>query len=217
VRANPYTGQSAAVGVLELHLTRPRFAPLHNLCTPTVRFRDVTESRPWGVHRYELAAGEYDVRVSVPYLFYEACRGTLRVSILPNHRTQVRYAPSALIFRAAPMRVSAVLALAAERCSFCKKARDDVRVLVSADGAPPMICEECVGACNDMLEEAAPGWKYGAPYPLPRTVWPDLRCAFCGTDQAAKFVESDGGAHVCNLCIVLCNDEIVRHATDVET
>jgi hypothetical protein len=40
---------------------------------------------------------------------------------------------------------------AAYYCSFCGKSRHDVRVLIA--GPAVFICDECVGACNDFLDD----------------------------------------------------------------
>jgi hypothetical protein len=41
-------------------------------------------------------------------------------------------------------------------CSFCSKSQHDVRKLIA--GPSVFICDECVGICNDIIEEA-PIWK----------------------------------------------------------
>lgn len=105
----------------------------------------------------------------------------------------------------------------AARCSFCEKPRLEVKWLVAGDRAS--LCDECIAACNDMLAAAAPDWIYGTPYPLPRRIWPKRRCAFCGTNEAAKFIESSlpfegppespHGHSVCDACVVHCNDHLI--------
>jgi ClpX C4-type zinc finger protein/glyoxalase superfamily protein len=40
---------------------------------------------------------------------------------------------------------------AAYHCSFCGKSRHDVRILIA--GPTVFICDECVGACNDVLDD----------------------------------------------------------------
>ena len=39
------------------------------------------------------------------------------------------------------------------RCSFCGKARNQVNKLIQGAGGI-FICDECVSACNDILDEA---------------------------------------------------------------
>jgi hypothetical protein len=106
---NPYTGMSVAPGVLELHLSHSPLAFLNALFTPTVRINGSPQARPWGVSYFELPAGQYDVRASFTYLFYEACPGALSVPIYPSYRTIVRYEAPFLRFLAATMRVVNVL------------------------------------------------------------------------------------------------------------
>lgn len=38
-------------------------------------------------------------------------------------------------------------------CSFCRKSQRDVRTLIAGPGV--MICDECVGICNDIVVESA--------------------------------------------------------------
>lgn len=93
-------------------------------------------------------------------------------------------------------------------CSFCGRPLSAVRWLTgSAHGA---ICDECIGHCNERLLERAPDWKHGTPFPAPRRDW-DVRCLFCGTNVAAQFLRGAQGTHLCDACVVACNDQLVLH------
>ena len=45
------------------------------------------------------------------------------------------------------------------RCSFCQKTQEVVGKLISSRGDQPRvyICDDCVAACNGLLEKAEPG------------------------------------------------------------
>jgi hypothetical protein len=74
-----------------MRLAHSPLAYLNALCTPNVRINGHAHPRPWGTCLFELPSGQHDLRVSFPYLFYDACPATLLVPIYPSHRTIARY------------------------------------------------------------------------------------------------------------------------------
>jgi ATP-dependent protease Clp ATPase subunit len=82
----------------------------------------------------------------------------------------------------------------------------------SAHGA---ICDECIGHCNELLLDRAPEWKLGTPFPAARRTWDGLRCLFCGTNVAAQFLRGGQGTHICDRCVVACNDQLVAHLSTI--
>jgi hypothetical protein len=88
---DPYHGWSAAPGVLELHLTYSPLAYLNSLATPRVTIGGYPVPYAWGVQLIQLPAGQHDVHVTFPYLFFDACPARLYVPIYPSHKTSVLY------------------------------------------------------------------------------------------------------------------------------
>jgi ribosomal protein L24E len=94
-------------------------------------------------------------------------------------------------------------------CSFCGQSLTEVKELVTNERVS--ICDACVGSSNELLEEAAPGWTYGTPYPLPAREWPDA-CSFCGGRMASCMVDGKLSVRACERCIFDCNQQMVRNA-----
>jgi WD40 repeat protein len=99
------------------------------------------------------------------------------------------------------------------KCSFCEKTREQVGRLVS--GASAMICGECVGLCNEILEEEArkkkgmvdSGGANSGAAEEENTAYVAGCCSFCGKskDQVETLIEG-ASDYICNECIGLCND-----------
>jgi ClpX C4-type zinc finger len=64
------------------------------------------------------------------------------------------------------------------RCSFCNKSKGEVGKLIA--GRKAFICDECVDACNDIIDDGfaitqKPRLGYGVPAKPPT----EIRCAMC--------------------------------------
>jgi hypothetical protein len=101
----PYTGWSAASGVLDLYMTHSALAYLNALATPKVTIDGYPHARPWGRHLFELPAGQHDLRVTFTYLFFDACPGRILVPIYPGHTTSVLYEAPYFRFMNGTMRI----------------------------------------------------------------------------------------------------------------
>jgi ATP-dependent protease Clp ATPase subunit len=52
------------------------------------------------------------------------------------------------------------------RCSFCGKQQDQVRKLIAGGGANrPIICDECVALCREIIDEEFSGTPRSEPPP----------------------------------------------------
>lgn len=40
------------------------------------------------------------------------------------------------------------------KCSFCSKSQRDVKFLIATNAGSPVICDECISLCNDILGQA---------------------------------------------------------------
>lgn len=79
-------------GALELHLTYNPLQFILAACTPVIEIDGYRQTRPWGRHVVELAAGNHYLRVWFPYLFMDASGlAATQLPIHPAHVTVVRY------------------------------------------------------------------------------------------------------------------------------
>ena len=44
-----------------------------NMCTPVIEINGQKNTRKWGVHYFDLAPGDYTVKIYFPYLFIKEC------------------------------------------------------------------------------------------------------------------------------------------------
>jgi hypothetical protein len=57
------------MATLEILTSRPRFTLQYALARPTITINGTLTEARWGVNRFELAPGDYDVAVAVPSVF----------------------------------------------------------------------------------------------------------------------------------------------------
>ena len=78
---------------LEIMTTYPRFELRYMLTSPTITINGKLTEAPWGLSRFELAPGEYDVHVAAPSLF-RARRGqtVIFVRLAEGDVMRLRYA-----------------------------------------------------------------------------------------------------------------------------
>ncbi|WP_285734104.1 ClpX C4-type zinc finger protein, partial [Nocardiopsis sp. ATB16-24] len=74
------------------------------------------------------------------------------------------------------------------KCSFCGKDQSEVRRLIAGPGHI-CICDECVGLCNEIMEDedgALPTGNEDESLPKPREIYEFLDSYVIGQDQAKK-------------------------------
>jgi len=97
-----------------------------------------------------------------------------------------------------------------DRCTFCGKARDEVRLLIGGTkvyrGPRLFICDECVALDVDVL--LAHGIDIPAlGSPGPPSSRSDVKCSFCGkSDRQVQKLISGPGVYICDECVDLCVD-----------
>ncbi|MGE5238180.1 MAG: ATP-dependent Clp protease ATP-binding subunit ClpX [Chloroflexota bacterium] len=74
------------------------------------------------------------------------------------------------------------------RCSFCGKGQDEVRKLIA--GPLVYICDECVGLCNEIIEEElnAPERSFHGKLPTPSEIHTFLNDYVVGQERAKKIL-----------------------------
>ncbi|MDI6800974.1 MAG: ATP-dependent Clp protease ATP-binding subunit ClpX [Thermodesulfovibrionales bacterium] len=74
------------------------------------------------------------------------------------------------------------------RCSFCGKGQDEVKKLIA--GPMVYICDECVGLCNEIIDEElqTPGAKTSKKLPAPSEIHEFLNDYVIGQDKAKKIL-----------------------------
>jgi ATP-dependent Clp protease ATP-binding subunit ClpX len=74
------------------------------------------------------------------------------------------------------------------RCSFCGKGQDEVRKLIA--GPLVYICDECVGLCNEIIEEElnTPERSFSGKLPAPTEIHAFLNDYVVGQDRAKKIL-----------------------------
>jgi ATP-dependent Clp protease ATP-binding subunit ClpX len=74
------------------------------------------------------------------------------------------------------------------RCSFCGKGQDEVRKLIA--GPLVYICDECVGLCNEIIEEElnTPERSFSGKLPAPAEIHAFLNDYVVGQDRAKKIL-----------------------------
>ncbi len=86
---NPSVSESSRI---EVAVTHSPLAFFYRLFTPTITINGTRERRPWGVHSFPLAPGNYEVAVSYPWLFAPECgRNSVRFTLGPGEVKRVRY------------------------------------------------------------------------------------------------------------------------------
>jgi hypothetical protein len=88
--------QPSAVGArLVVRASYPPLAFLYGLCTPTITINDQPQSRPWGVHPFDVPPGNYEVSVSYPWIFMPECgKNTVRLTLQQGETKTVSYTAS---------------------------------------------------------------------------------------------------------------------------
>ena len=61
------------LGFIEVTATHSPLAFIYRLFKPTIEINGHKERRPWGVHRFALPPGQYEVSVSYPWLLSPEC------------------------------------------------------------------------------------------------------------------------------------------------
>ena len=74
--------------------------------TPTVTINGKKERRRWGVHSFNLPAGDCEVSVSYPWIINECGRNSVRFSLAPGETKRVRYCARLIRFIPGAMSVS---------------------------------------------------------------------------------------------------------------
>ena len=70
-------------------------------------------------------------------------------------------------------------------CSFCQKRQKDVKKLIAGPGGV-YICSECIGLCNDLIEEEEVKVKQKLSIPTPREIHQNLNEYIIGQGKAKK-------------------------------
>jgi tetratricopeptide (TPR) repeat protein len=94
-------------------------------------------------------------------------------------------------------------------CSFCAKSRREVKKLIAGPGV--MICDECIGLCNDIIAEAHPKGREARQKERRIKRNDGVRCGFCSTEEAVLFIAGPG-LYICDGCVDACNDVIAEEA-----
>lgn len=77
---------------LEFVVSHPPLAYVYDAFTPTISINGHKESRPWGIHIFNLAPGEYTISASYPWLFSKECgKGILQVRLGAGDVVRVTY------------------------------------------------------------------------------------------------------------------------------
>jgi hypothetical protein len=63
-----------------------------NFCTPVIEINGEKNARKWGTHTFDLAPGEYDIKIYFPYLFMPQCgANSIKVKVEEAKVTKIDY------------------------------------------------------------------------------------------------------------------------------
>jgi len=80
------------MATLDIVTSYPRFAFGYALTSPTITINGNLTDAAWGLSRFELAPGEYDVAVAVPSLFRsQRGKNVIFIRLLENDLVRVLY------------------------------------------------------------------------------------------------------------------------------
>jgi hypothetical protein len=83
---------NAKTSRLEVTVGHSPLAFVYSLFIPTIAINGERHPKPWGVHSFELAPGDYEIAVSYPWLFLPECgRACVLVSLTPGEIKKVSY------------------------------------------------------------------------------------------------------------------------------
>ena len=92
---------------VEVTVTHNPFAVFYKLFTPTIDINGMKERRPWGIHRFLLAPGEYKIAVSYPWIIQECGRNSLQLTLAAGETRKVRYSARLIRFLPGSIKVTA--------------------------------------------------------------------------------------------------------------
>lgn len=103
----PAQGQQAAgYGAIEIHLDFFFLAWILFLVTPVVEINGQRFPRSWGRHRFDLPAGQHQIRAWFPYMFMDQCGpATVVAPVYPGHVTRLAYQAPFFMFSSGDMTV----------------------------------------------------------------------------------------------------------------
>lgn len=77
---------------IEVEVNHPRLAFIYRFFMPTITINGRKERRPWGVHSFMVAPGDYEITLSYPWLFSAECgKNSIHVSVALGERKKVCY------------------------------------------------------------------------------------------------------------------------------
>lgn len=67
---------------LEVAVTHSPLDFIYRLFTPTITINGNKQRKPWGVHSFALAPGDYEIAVSYPWFFAPECgKNSVRITL----------------------------------------------------------------------------------------------------------------------------------------
>jgi hypothetical protein len=85
-------GMPSPQSSIEVTVTHSPVAFIYRFFTPTIQINGTKERRPWGVHRFSLSPGDYEISVSYPWLFSPECgKNSVCVRLEAGQARKVNY------------------------------------------------------------------------------------------------------------------------------
>ena len=76
------------------------------MCTPVIEINGEKNARKWGTHSFELAPGEYTVKIYFPYIFMKECgANSIKVNVEAGKITKIDYNMPPLMIAAGTIKV----------------------------------------------------------------------------------------------------------------
>ena len=77
---------------IEVTVTHSALAFIYRLFKPTIEINGNKERKPWGVHRFALSPGFYEVSISYPWIFAPECgKNTVWISLEDGELRKIKY------------------------------------------------------------------------------------------------------------------------------
>jgi len=101
------TQEKSEPAILRVDATHNPLAFFYNAFTPTIEINGTKHRLPWGMHKFTVPSGTYQVSVSYPWLLSPECgKNTARVELRAGQRKTVTYCARFIRFFPGSIKVS---------------------------------------------------------------------------------------------------------------
>ena len=93
---------------INVHVGFFPLAFLYALCTPIIEINGQQHKGTWGANSFDIAPGQYNVRIYAPYLFFRQCGdNNIDVSVKEGQQTKIKFVMPNLAFMKGKIQITA--------------------------------------------------------------------------------------------------------------